>query len=196
MQRLNGRPKVRVARHQGPPAQAAGSSSIMFPRATLAIVMSVLAITVGAGISPSAAAEAVVNRDTFSTPAIVIGLPDDCRPDITGDLSGTDTTKYQTVETSTGFHVTGTTTFSGRIDWSDGTYSIVESVDHFAFATGAHTTVFTNAHEDSGNTYSASGVFLFRLTFHLIEHVTVTAGVVRVEFERGHFHSFGGCDIF
>ncbi len=42
-------------------------------------------------------------------------------------------------------------------------------------------------------TDTADGVFLSRLTFHLIVHVTQSDGVVRVAFERGHFHFFDGC---
>ena len=45
---------------------------------------------------------------------------------------------------------------------------------------------------DVGDTYAACGVFLYRGTFHVAEHMTVTDGVVRVEFERGHFHFFRG----
>jgi hypothetical protein len=54
--------------------------------------------------------------------------------------------------------------------------------------------VNTVAHEDSGNTYSADGVFLYRSTFHAVERFTITKGdVTRVEFDRGHFHFFGDC---
>ena len=48
------------------------------------------------------------------------------------------------------------------------------SVDHFAFNTGQNTTVFSLAHNDFGDTYSASGEFPFRLTFHSVERVTVS----------------------
>jgi hypothetical protein len=44
-----------------------------------------------------------------------------------------------------------------------------------------------------GNTFSASGVFLFRSKFHIFERFTVTGGVTRVEFERDHLHIFGDC---
>jgi hypothetical protein len=49
------------------------------------------------------------------------------------------------------------------------------------------------AHRDFGDTYSASGEFLFRLTFHSVERVTVVAGIPHAEFERGHLHVFGSC---
>ncbi len=147
-----------------------------------------LAIPAGLAMSAPASAAAIVIRGTVTTPIFAPGLPDDCRPGITGTLVGTDVVSFQSVQTAQGFHVAGTTVDSGRIDWSDGTYTIVESVDHFSFnAVGKGTTVFTQAHTDSGNTYTADGVFLFRTTFHLVEHFTVTDGdVTRVEFQRGH----------
>lgn len=142
----------------------------------------------------TASAGAIVTRDTFTNPIYETGIPGDCNPGITGTLVGTDVVSYQAVETPQGFHQEGTFTDTGRIDWSDGTYSIIESVDHFSFNTGKGTTVHAIAHEDSGNTYTADGVFLYRVTFHLVEHLTVTDGViVRVEFERGHSHFFGDC---
>lgn len=154
-----------------------------------------LAILAGTAMSAPASAAAIVTRGTINNPFVLTGLPDDCRPGLTGTLVGTHFVSFQSVETAQGFHVTGTIVDSGRIDWSDGTYSIIESVDHFSYnVVGKGTTVFTLAHEDSGNTYTADGVFLFRITFHLVEHVTVTDGdVTRVDFERGHFHFFGDC---
>ena len=157
----------------------------------LAAVLGAAALSLA--LAAPASAEAIVTRDTVTTPIFETGLPDDCRPGITGTLDGTDVFSYQSVETPQGFHIAGTITDTGRITWSDGTYSIVESVDHFSFTTGKGITVLTLAHEDSGNTYTAAGVFLYRVTLHLVEHFTVTDGVVRVEFVRGHFHAFGEC---
>jgi len=49
------------------------------------------------------------------------------------------------------------------------------------------TFVHTTAHVDFGNTYSADGTFLFTVTFHQIEHYTITNGVVsRVDFVMNH----------
>lgn len=155
-------------------------------RTALAIAMSVFAIAAGGSTGSAAAAAAVVIRGTITSPIIESGLPDDCRPGITGDLTGTDVVDSQSVETATGFHVHGTITDTGRIDWSDGSYTIIESVDHFSFTTGKQATVFTVAHQDSGSTYSASGVFLSAGTFHLVHHITVSGGVTRVEFVHVH----------
>jgi hypothetical protein len=154
------------------------------------VLVSVAAVT--ANVVPASAAATVI-RGTTESPIADTGLTDDCRPGITGELSGTEVVDFQSVETAEGFHVVGTTTDTGRIDWSDGSYTIIRSVDHFSFDSGRQATIFTLAHEDSGDTYSSSGAFLFRLTFHSVERVTVTGGIPHAEFERGHFHVFGNC---
>jgi hypothetical protein len=154
------------------------------------VLVAVAAMT--ANVGPASAA-ATVMPGTIESPIADSGLTDECRAGITGELSGTEVVDFQSVETATGFHVAGTTTDTGRIDWSDGSYTIIESVDHFSFNSGPQTTVFTLAHEDSGDTYSASGAFLFRLTFHSVERFTVTGGIPHAEFERGRFHAFGDC---
>ena len=65
----------------------------------------------------------------------------------------------------------GTTVDTARIDWSDGTFALVYSVDHFSFnAVGHGTTVFTEGHTDSGDFLSAARMFEFRATFHEITH--------------------------
>jgi hypothetical protein len=163
-------------------------------RVRLALAASaLLVIAAVAGAASPAAASALVIRDTVTTPVFETGLLDDCRPGNTGTLTGTGVTSTQSVETSTGFHIEGTNGGPGRIDWSDGTYTLIQSVDHFAFnAVGQGTTAFTNTHTDAGDFYSADGVFQFRQTFQEVEHFTVTDGVVRVDFSKGHFHFFFG----
>jgi hypothetical protein len=153
-----------------------------------------LAIAAGTTTAPASAAPAII-RDTVATPIFEAGLTDDCRPGLTGTIVGTDVMSFQSVETSQGFHIEGTFVDTARIDWSDGSYTLIESFDHFSFnAVGQGTTVFAETHTDSGDVFSADGIFQFRTTFHEVEHITVTNGdVTRVEFERGHFHSFGDC---
>ena len=153
-----------------------------------------LAILAGTTMSAAASAAPIIIRDTVTTPIFETGLQDDCRPGLTGTIVGTSTVTSQSVETPQGFHIHGTFEETSRIDWSDGSYTLIESVDHFSFnAVGHGTTVFAETHTDSGDFYSASGVFEFRATFHEVEHFTVTDGVVRVEFAKGHSHFFGGC---
>jgi hypothetical protein len=153
----------------------------------------VLVVAAAVGVASPAAASATVIRETVTFSVFETGLPDDCRPGITGTLTGTGVLSTQSVETSTGFHLEGTVGGPGRIDWSDGTFTLIDSVDHFAFnAVGQGTTAFSETHVDSGDFYSADGVFQFRDTFHEVEHFTVTDGVVRVDFSKGHLHFFFG----
>lgn len=160
----------------------------------IALGLALLIVGATAALAGPAMGSATVIRDTVTTPLFETGLPHDCRPGITGTLTGTDVTSTQSVETSNGFHIHGTNADSGRIDWSDGTYTLIESVDHFSFnAVGKGTTTFTNTHKDAGDFYSTDGVFQFRDTFHEVEHFTATNGVVRVDFSKGHFHFFGSC---
>jgi hypothetical protein len=159
-----------------------------FASTALLIVGSVLAT------GSSAAASAGIIRQSFSTTSSESGLTDDCRPGLTGELNGVGVTTTQSVETATGFHIDGTIAGTGRIDWSDGTYTLIDSVDHFAFnAVGKGTFTFTETHVDSGDFYSAQGVFQFRQTFHEVEHFTETNGVVRLDIAKGHLHLFGNC---
>ena len=165
-------------------------------RITLPLVVLVIAIAAGASTAAPASAAAIVTRDTITTPFTESGVPNDCRPGVTGSLEGTNVFDFQTVETEEGFHMTGTFTDSVRIDWNDGTYAIGESTEHFAFnAVENGTTVFTLAHRSSPTTYSADGAFLYSFTFHLVAHFTVTNGdVTRVEFERGRvIRTVGDC---
>jgi len=141
-----------------------------------------------------ASAAATITRVTITMSFSESGLLDDCRPGLTGTIVGTSVVSFQRVDTPLGFHIDETETDTGTITWSDGSYSIIESIDHLTrniFDSGMR--VRTNAHEDSANTYTADGVFLFRETFHEIEHLTFIDGVYQVRFERGHFHFFEPC---
>jgi hypothetical protein len=151
--------------------------------------------TVAALIGGTASAAPIIIRDTITIPFFETGVPHDCRPGVTGTVVATEVFDFQSLETPQGFHIEGTDTGTGRIDWSDGSYTLIDFFDHFAFnAVGQGTSVFTNAHTDAGDFFSPSGVFEFRDTFHLIEHFTVTNGdVTVVDFVRGHFHFFGDC---
>jgi hypothetical protein len=165
----------------------------MKPVLRIASVAIVALFLMTAAASPASAGSTVIHETITIGPVTETGLSDDCRPGVTGTIVGSGTISYQSVETSQGFHIVGTETDSGRIDWNDGSYTVVGSVDHFSYNTGKGVEVYTNAHQDFGDTYTADGVFLFRITFHTTERFTISGGVLRVEFERGHFHFFGGC---
>ena len=96
------------------------------------VAVALLAILASAAMAAPASAEVTIIRDTITTPIFDTGLTDDCRAGVTGTITGTDVVSFQTVETSVGFHTTGTTVDTARIDWSDGSYSIIESIDHFS----------------------------------------------------------------
>ena len=75
-------------------------------------------------------AAATVVRGTEEIPIGETNLTDECRPGITGELSGTAVTRFRSTETANGFHIAGTTTDTGRIDWSDGSYTLIGSINH------------------------------------------------------------------
>jgi hypothetical protein len=159
----------------------------------LTATAALLAISAPTAITVPASAAPIIIRDTVTRPIFETGVPHDCRP-LTGTIVGTDVLSFQSVETAQGFHIHGTTVDTARIDWSDGSFALVHSVDRFSFnAVGHGTEVFTEAHTDSGDFFTAAGVFEFSNTFHEIHHFTVTDGVVRVDLQRGHFHFFGDC---
>lgn len=185
--------KFRITRTPASDNCKFGGASFQRPAALKRVAAILGAAALSLSIVAPASATAIVTRVTVTSSGSEANLPDDCRPGITGTIVATDVFSYQRVDSPQGFHFEGTDTATGRITWSDGTYTIIESVDHTAFNSGQGTTILANAHEDSGNTYTADGVFLFRTTFHLVEHFTVVAGVVRVEFVRNHIHFFEGC---
>jgi hypothetical protein len=153
-----------------------------------------LAIAAGTAMTAPASAAPTIIRDTVTTPIFEPGLTDDCRPGLTGTLTGTNVMSFQSVATPEGFHMQVTNGGPGRIDWSDGSYTLIDSVDRFSFNdVGQGTGVFTETHTDEGDFYSAAGVFEFRRTFNEVEHFTFSNGVVRVDLNKGHFHMFGDC---
>src|SRR5205085_6874256 len=153
-------------------------------RRSAALVGAAVLLVVLAG--PAGATPTII-RETITTASTDSGLQHDCRAGVTGTITGTDVLTYQSVETAQGFHFVGTAVDTGRIDWSDGTYAIIYSIDHLSFNTGKGDVVFTTAHWDTGDNYAADGTFLFRVTFRSTEHFTVTKGdITRIEFERGH----------
>ena len=144
-------------------------------------------------LAPASAA-ATITRETITTPILETGLPDDCRPGLTGTIVGIVTTTFQRVDTDLGFHVDSTETDTGTITWSDGSYSIIFAVTRFTrniFETGMR--VRTETHYDSVDTYTADGVFLARSTFQYVEHLTFIDDVYTVRFDRERFHFFDGC---
>src|SRR5262245_57721785 len=146
-------------------------------------------LAVGATALAAVASEAAVaTRASITT----VGDPETIQSDNcgTGIISGTDTFTYTSVQNPAGgFRIAGTDHATGRIDWSDGSYSLIGSTDHAAFNATAGTAVYTEAHTDFADNYRADGVLESQGTFHSIEHFTVTNGVVvRVAFDFNHIY--------
>jgi hypothetical protein len=157
-------------------------------RLALLTTTALVALGITAAMAASASAGAVVTRASMTT----VGDPETIQSDNCGMgiISGTDTVTYTSVQTPTGgFHIAGTDTATGRIDWSDGSYSLVGSTDHFSFNATAGTAVETVAHTDFADNYSADGILESQGTLYSVEHFTVTNGViVRVAFDFNHIH--------
>jgi hypothetical protein len=171
------------------------SSFRLRKKAGTSLAVAAALIMAAAGVAAATSSAATIVRETITQGFSESGLSDDCRPGITGDLAGTEVFEYQSVETANGFHVQGTDGGPGQIDWSDGSYTLIESVDRFAFnlVGKGQTELLTLTHVDSGDTYAEDGTLLFRTTFHEVERFTFVNGVPRVEIQRGHFHSSGAC---
>jgi hypothetical protein len=87
------------------------------------------------GFAATAGAATII-RDTITTPFTETGIVDDCgRQGITGTLVGTDVITFQSVETSWLSRLRDGDR-NGQITWTDGSYTIIESADHFSFNTG------------------------------------------------------------
>jgi hypothetical protein len=151
-----------------------------------------LTIATGTAMT-SAASAATVERNTLTYTIRASGQLDDCRPGVTGTLEATETFSYQLVETSTGTHLIGTTHRTARLDWSDGTYTIIEGTSLFTINLDQGVREGTITHTDTGDTYTADGVFLSQVTFRTVEHFTFSSDEVTET--RVHFYyTFGeGC---
>jgi hypothetical protein len=142
------------------------------------------------------ASATVITRESVTVPLPPETVVKDCDSTVSGTLTGTGVFTFQTVENEQGFHAVVLEADSGRIDWSDSSYTLIDSVDRSSFnAVGAGTQTFTLTHVDTGDTYASDGTLLNQLSFHEIQHITVTDGdIVRVQIEFGHFHVTGaGC---
>ena len=159
----------------------------------LAAAVAVLLATL-ATLATSAPAEAgTVTRETFVVPFTEPGV-DDCRPGVMGTVTGTDLIDVQSVETANGFHLKGTSTGTGRIDWNDGTYALISWKTEFTFqAPREGATAYKEAHVDYLDTYAADGTLLFHEAFRVVERFAVADGVVSQDFHKTNVHFHGDC---
>jgi hypothetical protein len=152
-------------------------------------IAALLAIPAGTAMTSGASA-ATVERNTITSTFTAFGQLDDCRPGVTGTIEGTYVYSYQRVETSTGYHLTATTLKTARIDWSDGTYTIIEGINHFSSNVDQGVREIAITSTESGDTYTADGVLLSQVTFRSVEQLTFSGDELRVHV----FQTFGeGC---
>ena len=154
----------------------------------------------------SAQAEATVLRFEFTTPFTEFVPTDDCRPDVSAIVTGTEVVVGQRVETPpppSGFRLHGSITDTFTVQFSDGSYGVGESSDRFAGpfiingpSQETATSVVTFAHVDSVTVYDAGGQVIGTQTFRAIEHITFKDlpplggppegnDIVSVSFDRG-----------
>jgi hypothetical protein len=160
----------------------------------------------------AAQAEATVLRFEFITPFTDFVVSDDCRPELSAIVTGTETLVGQRVETpppSSGYRLHGQITATFTFQFSDGSYGVGESTDHFAApfvltGLGQETaiSVITFAHVDTVTVYDAGGRVIGTNTFRVIEHITFNDvaplggppddnDIVRVSFDRARLV----CDV-
>jgi hypothetical protein len=141
-------------------------------------------------VAPVFAAATVTHfSDAYVAPPETI--IDDCTG-LAGTLTGTGVFSGTSIETVRGFHFEANNDAELTFSFVDGSYATGTVDEQLSFNTGPGATVFTNAHFDTVTFYSSDGTLLLSASFRLVEHFTVTSdGVVRAEFEIGHFR--GGC---
>ena len=149
----------------------------------IAAVVAVTALLPAA--APASAATSQPFSDTYT--ASETGLLDECTGASDGVLVGSGTVTGRMTQMNGGEVVHGVEKDIVRIDFSDGSYFIGGSTDHFSFAgPPSGSIVFTDAHVDGGINYAADGSVLASEVFRATEHTTITPdGQVRVSFERG-----------
>jgi uncharacterized membrane protein len=159
-----------------------------------ATVLAAAVLAVIATLATAAqAAAATVTRETFVMPFAEPGV-DDCRIGVTGTVTGTDVIDVQSVETANGFHLKGTSSGTGRIDWNDGTYALLSWKTEFTFqAPREDATAYQEAHVDYLDTYAADGTLLFHEAFRVVERFAVTNGAVSQDFHKTNVHFHPDC---
>jgi hypothetical protein len=158
----------------------------------LAAATATLAL-VGMGTATAAHASGATVARFQQTSTFSDNVTDDCRG-VDGTITGTNVFAYQQVVTldsdgnPTGYHLTGTSTDTFRLEFVDGSYGLGAAVTHpianFTEPSGVST--YTEAHVDDVTVYAADGQSLLRLMFHETIHFTLVDGTARADVEKGH----------
>lgn len=156
---------------------------------TATLVLAGGALTATAAHASDATVSRYEETTTFSDT-----VTDDCRG-VDGTITGTNVFAYQEVVmldsdgNPAGYHLTGTSTDTFRLDFVDGSYGVGSAVTrpiaNVTEPSGVST--YTEAHVDDVTVYAADGQQLLRLMFHETVHFTLVDGTVRADVEQGHF---------
>jgi hypothetical protein len=146
------------------------------------------------GAAPAAAAPPAIINGTLAIPFTDPGpFPDDCRPGITGSAEGTDTITFHNVRGDNAWHVNYVIESTSTVTWSDGSYTLIDGRSHGTWLRSVAPGWFTFREHEVGDTYSASGAFLFRTTFKYVERAYLDDSGVVTKFEKVFTNAFGGC---
>lgn len=158
-------------------------------------------------------AEATVLRFEFTTPVTDFVASDECRPDVSAIVGGSDILIGQRVQTpppSSALTLHGSNTTTLTIKYSDGSYGVGGSMERFAgsgLSAGSYldalTSVTTFVPVDSIAVYDPNGQLIGTQTFRAVEHGTFRdlpplggppgdEDVVRVAFDE---HDRLTCDV-
>lgn len=113
----------------------------------------------------------------------------ECLDDTVGSQVGTETTTGQVVDTGRTVHVSGTTTLTYTVTFSDGRYVTGSAVEHFSFNANGPLTVSTSAIIEPRTIFSAEGEPSGRSRSTLCHTLrsrtrTETAARIREKYER------------
>jgi hypothetical protein len=160
-------------------------------RAALLACLPVLAVAIALSVAtPATAGRAEITRFDVTSPIDEV-LPADCF-DGTMHVTGTERVVGQRIDLGdNNFRVHGTLTDAIDVAFSNGRTGVWTTVERFSFSVRGDGGGFTNVHRDTTAIYDTSGQFIGRVSFRVVEHLTVAGGVVRVEFA----HPTLSCDL-
>ena len=106
------------------------------PRSPRALLISAALVAVAMLVpTATARAQATVLPFEFTTPFTEFVPSDECRPELSATFTGTEILVGQILATpssSSGFRLRGSITSTFTVQYSDGSYGVGESTDHFA----------------------------------------------------------------
>src|SRR4051794_10353612 len=165
-----------------PPSHRSGA----FMRRCLSLVAVLVAVGVFA-LPTASFGSATVGQDSVTEEFGPFPVDDTCAgPGVVGLLTLTETRSRRTVETNTGFHVTGTITDVYRVDFADGSYLLAAQREPVTFTDQSPGLVtFGGTLLEKGTLYDANGVVIGHEMFHSRFRRTIVNGTITVDFDEG-----------